>query len=149
MQIFSSLFYALHCFFVGAAVGGIVSCFDLIRVLIFYILEKNNGTKNQKVLTASILFVVAIICSVFSWEGWLSILPVFATLVFIISLAISRLLVIKFATLLTGLCSFSYLWLSGSKFGAYIELIPVCFALIGIVLTICNHLKNKKKASLD
>lgn len=145
MQIFSSLFYGLHCFFVGAVVGGIVTIFDLMRVAIFYVLEKVHGTQKQKIISASVLFVVAIVCSIFSWEGWFSALPLAATLIFIVTLAISRLLVIKCATFLSGACSVVYLSLSGSKFGAIVELIPVALALIGICLSVAKILKEKHK----
>ncbi len=145
VQIFSSLFYGLHCFFMGAVVGGIVTIFDILRVVIFYILEKVGGTQKQKIFSASILFVIAIICSACSWEGWFSALPLAGALIFIVALAISRLLLIKCATLISGMCSATYLFLSNSRFGALVELIPVVLALVGIGISVAKMVKEKRK----
>lgn len=146
VQILSSLFYCLHCFFVRAIVGGIVTIFDLIRVVIFYILEKTNSPQKEKIITASLLLVVASICSIFSWEDWYSVLPFVSTILYIISLGISKLLFIKFASLISASCSAFYLLLSGSYFGAICECLPFGLALIGIIVEIVNVIKmNKRK----
>lgn len=144
VQIFSSLLYSLHCFFMHAYAGGIVSVFDMIRVLLFYVIERHNGGKKEKIITACILFCVAIVCAISTWQNWFSILPFVGTAFFIVSLGISNLTLIKLSTLLCATTSCVYLKLVGSNLGALFELFAVFIALLGLIFTMVQTRQRKK-----
>lgn len=147
IQIISSVLYATSLCLLFAWVGFIVSVFDTIRVFIFYIIEKRNGGKKAKIITSCILFCICIICAIFTWEALYSILPLLGSVVFIISLAISRLLIIKFATLFVATTSTLYLLLLGSYLGAFFECIAIIIGLVGVIKALIN-LKQHKETTL-
>ena len=148
IQCVSSLLYLFYMLLMKAWVGAVVSFFDCVRVGIFYFIEKAGGSQKSKIWVASGLFVLAIVCAVFTWEGWYSVLPLTGTLTYIITLGISNLLIIKCATVFTAGCSVAYLVFAGSTFGVVCETSALVLALIGVVLAIIN-LKRKRQISVD
>ena len=143
IQILSSCFYWANCFFLKAWVGGIVALLDTTRIIIFYLIEKFNGTQNQKIITGVVLLIVGIVASIFTWGGWYSIFPLLGTVVFVISLAISNLMFIKFATIFGSITATIYLGLIGSPIGAVMQSLTAVMGMIGLIIDV---VKNRKKA---
>ncbi len=145
IQIAGSGTYATYCFLMGAISGGIMSVMDTLRVVIFYIIEKFNGTQKTKNIFGVILLAVGIVGTVNNWGGWFSIFPPLGSVTYVLSLIISNLMFIKFSTLFNAICSSAYMFFAGAKVGAITELIAVVIALAGFVKAIVNKVKTKKE----
>ena len=146
LQIVSSCLYWTNCFLLRAWVGGILSLLDTIRIIIFYIIERLDGKHYQKVITGFVLLIVGVVTSIFTWGGWYSIFPLLGTIVFVISLAISNLVLIKFATIFGAVTSTIYLALIGSPISAVFESMAVVIGLFAFVRDLIIERKIKKKA---
>ena len=146
MQIAGSGLYAFYCFFMGAFAGGIMSVMDTLRVVLFYIIEKLNGSQKTKNISGIILLMIGITGTILTWESWISIIPPFGSTLYVISLVVSNLLFIQFSTFFNTVCSSTYLFLSGSTVGAISELIAVVISFSGLLKAIVGHFKEKKSA---
>lgn len=143
VQILSSGLYCTHCFLLKAWVGAIISLLDVTRIVIFYIIEKLNGTQKHKIIAGVVLLIIGIIASICTWGAWYSIFPLLGTIVYVSCLAISNLTLIKFATIFGAGCSVIYLALIGSHFGAILETMAVLIGLVALVVGKIKLAKNK------
>ncbi len=144
-QIVSGAMYVLSLYFLSAMVALIVAVFDIFRLVIFYIIELKNGNNKSKLIAGLFLFIVCIICSIFSWNGWYSILPITGSFLILISLTISNFLIMKIATLISSIFSTIYLALNGSYIASIIESSAIIFSIIGVIWAIIISIKNFKK----
>lgn len=109
----------------------------LIRNFIFLIDEKKNG-KSDKISKKDIGILVLIyiacgICAAFTFEGFLSLFSIFATMVYTYSVWQKNIKVYKFAGILVSVCWIVYNLYVKSVFGVILESALLICTIIGCI----------------
>ena len=83
-----------------------------------------------------------IVSTVLTWQGAISLLPMFSMLVYLTGMIFTNLIFVKSGAMIRNLLNACYMFAIASYVGASLELCLMVCAIMGIVLTIKN---NKKK----
>ena len=75
MQFFSNLFFTLHYLVLGAATGLLLNGMGTVRLVLLSLINKKWARSNAAMW---ILMAVMVLCTVITWNGWLSLLPAIA-----------------------------------------------------------------------
>lgn len=129
------------------AYSGLAMCIlALIRNIIFLIDEKKNGKsdKIQKkdVFILIILYAIAIVSAVFTYEGVLSLLSVVGTMLYTYSVWQKKTIIYKFMGIPVGIAWIIYNVYIMSIFGIILESVLLISSIIGYIL----ELKEIKKS---
>jgi len=135
----------LGCIFIASAylllsayTGMAMALIAITRNIIFLIDEKKNGkseTINKKDIVILLsLYLIIIIVTIPFYNGFLSLLSVFATFVFTFAVWQKKIIVYKFLGMPISLLWLSYNIFILSLFGIVLESIIVIFAAIGFIL---------------
>lgn len=143
---FMSLIANVLAYVLLNAYTGLAMCVvALFRNIYFLIDEKKNGiseTIGKKDIIVLIILIIAIIIStVFTYEGFLSLLSVFATTIYTYSVWQKKTLVYKFCGIPVGILWILYNLYIKSIFGVILESILLVSSIGGYIL----ELKNKSK----
>ena len=106
--------------------------------------EKINASHKYTIITCAIVFVADVFAIAFTWTEALSLLPLSASIVFLLSLSFRGVLITKIGTLYTNTAYIIYLSLIGSYVAIACQCILLCGAIIGLVSTI-KDMKTKKQ----
>ena len=132
--IFLSAWSGLAMVFVG-----------IIRNLIFMIDEKKNGKSDRitkkDIIILIVLYIIAIISAIYTYEGFWSLMSVFATMLFTYSVWQKKTKIYKILGIPVGLVWIIYNIYIVSLFGIILESLLLISAVIGIV----RENKEKKK----
>lgn len=139
-QIFANIFYGLQYLTLGLFSAGLMSCVSLIRCLIFFYFEKKRGIITP-IYWLIILTIVPIIISCFTFTGWISLIPIIATILY--TYAIWQKNLTRFRVIVS---SSSIGWIFYNFVGgAYVSLIGGIFEFIsGIIAIIRFDIFGKK-----
>ena len=148
IQMFASLLYLMSYLFVlninsAALVGAITASFEIIRLVVFYFLEKNEKYNTRQVnLIAMISFsIILTICTVITWGGWISIFPLISAVLVSLALGNKNVLIIKIAFIIQAALITTYLLLLSLWINAASQVFVFVFGLVGLFMFIR---KNKK-----
>lgn len=144
---FMSLIANVLAYVLLNAYTGLAMCVvALFRNIYFLIDEKKNGiseTIGKKDIIVLIILIIAIIIStVFTYEGFLSLLSVFATTIYTYSVWQKKTLVYKFCGIPVGILWILYNLYIKSIFGVILESILLVSSIGGYILELTN--KSKK-----
>ncbi len=135
----------LEYLFISAWSGFAVCVFALIRNIYFIIDEKKNGKrdKNSKkdVIALMVLYIIIAILAYITYEGPLSLLSVFGTMIFTYSVWQKKTIVYKFCGIPVGIMWISYNVYVMSLFGIILEAALLVASTTGFFL----ELKKKKE----
>ena len=123
-------------FCLAAYSGLAMTCVSVIRNSIFFVQAKNGKTdKITKVDWAilTVLFTIAIVSAVFTYQGFLSLMSVFATLIYTYSVWQKNTKVYKYLGIPTSICWIIYDIYITSWFGMLLESALMISAIIGII----------------
>ncbi len=123
-------------FCLAAYSGLAMTCISMIRNGIFFVQEKHGKTdKITKVDWAIllVLYTIAIVSAVFTYQGFLSLMSVFATLIYTYSVWQKNTKVYKYLGIPTSICWIIYDIYITSWFGMILESALMISAIIGIV----------------
>lgn len=138
VQSFNCFFEAIYDFIISAYTGAILSVINFIRTFIFINKEKFN-----RVLYLLILFIfetIIISNCIFTWAGWISLLPTLGSIIRTFCLWQSDMKLVRISGITTGLLYGSYYIYYQSWFmvlGDFILLI------VGIYTVWKNDIKTK------
>lgn len=133
---------ALSHFFLGAYSGLAMQFVSIIRNIVFLI-DENTNNDNEKTTTKDIiilvlLYIVSIIFAIFTYNGFLSLMPVFATMVYTYSVWQKNTKVYKLLGVLVSILWLIYDIYIFSVFAIVLESILLISVIIGL-------LKEEKK----
>ena len=123
-------------FCLAAYSGLAMTCVSVIRNSIFFVQEKHGKTdKITKVDWAilTVLFTIAIVSAYFTFDGFLSLMSVFATLIYTYSVWQKSTNVYKYLGIPTSICWIIYDIYITSWFGMLLESALMISAIIGII----------------
>lgn len=123
------------------AYTGLAMCIiALLRNTIFLIDEKKNGKteKNNKkdIAILVILYTLSIISAIFTYDGFLSLLSVFATMLYTYSVWQKKTKIYKLLGIPIGILWTLYNFSIGSIFGVILEMALLVSSMIGYILEV-------------
>ena len=151
IQLFSSSLYLLNFLFVfsSAKSGAITATFEILRLISFYFIEKNDkfNTRKNNLIAMSIFCVILTACSVFAWSGWICILPLIGTIIVSIALGCKNLVFIKFSFIVQSVLITIYLAILSLWINAASQAFVSVLGIVGLVTLIMNLKKTKVNSS--
>jgi hypothetical protein len=151
IQMFASLLYLMSYLFVlninsAALIGAITATFEIVRLLVFYFLEKNEKFNTRKInLIAMISFsIILIVCTILNWAGWISILPLISAILVSLALGNKNVLIIKIAFIIQAALITTYLLLLTLWINAASQIFVFIFGIIGLFIFIHKNKLNKQ-----
>ncbi|MGN1330797.1 MAG: YgjV family protein [Clostridia bacterium] len=130
------------------AYSGLAMCaLALVRNIIFIVDENKNG-KREKITKKDIailiiLYAIAIISAVFTYEGFLSLFSIFATMLYTYSVWQKKTRVYKFLGIPIGILWMLYNFYIKSIFGVILEAILFICSVTGYILEVRKRKKEK------
>lgn len=130
------------------AYSGLAMCaLALVRNIIFIVDENKNG-KREKITKKDIailiiLYAIAIISAVFTYEGFLSLFSIFATMLYTYSVWQKKTRVYKFLGIPIGILWMLYNFYIKSIFGVILEAILFICSVTGYILEVRKSKKEK------
>ena len=132
----------------GAYTGLAMCIVALIRNIIFLVDEKKNGKRekiNRKdIIILIVLYIISIISAVFTYDGFLSLLSVFATMLYTYSVWQKKTSIYKLLGIPIGILWILYNIYVKSIFGVILEAILLICSTIGYVLEKKGIIKEKE-----
>ena len=148
IQIFASILYMLSYLFVltinpVALVGAVTAGFEILRLVVFFIIEKHNrwNTRGINLIVMFVFSAALTICTIFAWSGWISIFPLISAIMVSVALGNKNVVIIKIAFILQALLITLYLFLLTLWINAISQIFVFIFGVIGLVTYL-----NKNKA---
>ena len=143
--LFSDILFASHYFLLdGGLTGAATILVDVVYLIIMYLLEKYNKTKFN-LLTTIIAMIVTIALSIVTWQGAISLMPMFSMLIYLTTMIFTNVIIVKSGALCRNLINIIYMFLIQSFFGGGLEIVLMLSAIIGIVINYKNSKKDNNK----
>lgn len=144
IQIFACVLYFSHYFLLGVILGGCFAIIEMLRLIAFYVIDKNKKINTTKINTlVSIIFaIIFIITSLITWNAWFCIMPLVASVIVSLALGRKNVIVIKVAFLIQSVLITTYLFLISSTVGAISQIVVFIGSCIGIATML---VKQRKK----
>ena len=129
------------------AYSGLAMCIvALIRNIIFLVDEKKNGKRDtntkKDVVILVILYIISIASAVFTYDGFLSLLSVFATMLYTYSVWQKKTNIYKLLGMPIGVLWILYNIYVQSLFGVILEAILLVCSMTGYILEMRNNRKE-------
>ena len=130
-----------------SAYSGLAMCIvALIRNIIFLVYEKKNGKRDtntkKDVVILVILYIISIASAVFTYDGFLSLLSVFATMLYTYSVWQKKTNIYKLLGMPIGVLWILYNIYVQSLFGVILEAILLVCSMTGYILEMRNNRKE-------
>lgn len=130
------------------AYSGLAMCaLALVRNIIFIVDENKNGKREKitkkDIAVLIILYAIAIISAVFTYEGFLSLFSIFATMLYTYSVWQKKTRVYKFLGIPIGILWMLYNFYIKSIFGVILEAILFICSVTGYILEVRKSKKEK------
>ena len=140
----SDVIFASHYLCLGGLTGAITIFIDATYLVVMFIMEKFNKTNYNLIptITAMILMVVS---TILTWQGALSLLPMFSMLIYLVGMIFTNLIFVKFGAMIRNIFNACYMFAISSYIGASLELCLMICAIVGIILTIKNNKKSNQE----
>lgn len=143
INFLSLISYSIAYILLNACTGLAMSIVAMIRNIIFIFDEKKNGKSNhierKDIVILIALYSISIFSAIITYNGFFSLLSVFATMVYTYSVWQKKTKVYKVLGIPTGILWISYNIYIKSIFGIILETILLICSLTGFII------ENKKK----
>ena len=139
--LLSNILFATHYICLGAITGGFLLYLDVVFLIVMLTLEKFNKQKYSIVAVIATM-IGTVIITIFTWNGAISLLPMFSMLVYLIGMIFKNIVLVKCGAVLRNLLNIIYMVIITSYIGASLE---VCLMISGIVGAVLSFRKNKLK----
>jgi len=140
--ILSNMFFCTHYFLLGAYTGGGIVALDIIFLIINYILFRKDKMKYSWIVGV-VFSVASIIIMIFTWESWISLLPMIGMATYFVGMGIQKMYVSKICGGVRNLANVIYLFLITSYVGGGLEIALLISAIVGIILS-CKKPKQEE-----
>lgn len=130
--LLSTVLFAIHYMCLGGWTGASIGLLELVFLILLYILEINHKTNLNPYLSV-ITIILTITLSIITWDGWISLLPMLAMSIYLISMIFKNVIIVKSGTFVRLVLNGIYMLLLKSYFGAGLTLVILIFTIIGIV----------------
>lgn len=138
---FSDAFFATHYFFLDKGLTGAVVVFIDLAYLVTVALFQHFKKENFILPSTLIAICGVVVATIFTWQGAISLLPLFSMLVYLVGMIFKNTIIVKGGACIRNALNIAYMLLITSWLGAGLECCLLISAIVGIVL----DLKRKKK----
>lgn len=152
IQMFASLLYLMSYLFVldvnaAALVGAITAGFEIIRLIVFYFLEKKEkfNTKTINLIAMISFSIILTVCTIIAWGGWISIFPLISAVIVSLALGNKNVLIIKIAFIIQAALITTYLLLLSLWINAASQIFVFVFGIVGLISFIKKSQVNNKQ----
>ena len=142
--IISGVLFSTHYICLGAYTGAAIGIIEIVFLLVMYVLELKGKTK-YNVLCSVITICLTVVMSSLTWDTWLSLLPMFAMVVYLIAMLFANVIIVKSGTFIRLALNGLYMFLLKSYFGAALSVVILVCTIIGII----KDFKEKNKVEID
>lgn len=126
----TNAFWVVHFFMIGAHAGAVLNFIGIPREFVFY----HNDKKWAKNIFWPILFVlITITSSLISWEGYITLLPCFGSVLAVIAFAVKSVKLTRFLNIPANTLWLIYVLITRSYGGALANIIILTSIFIAIV----------------
>ena len=108
--LLSTILFSIHYACLGGWTGAVVGIVELLFLIPMLILESKKITKYNLLIT-SITIVITVILTSITWQGFISLLPMFAMIIYYLSMMFSNIIIIKCGTFLRVALNAIYMFL--------------------------------------
>lgn len=140
IQLFASILYFLNYAVVipiipSATIGAITAVFELIRIVVFSFIDKNEKYNTKKInLIASMSFcVVLTVCTIFAWSGWHSLCPLIGAILVSLALGNKNMVFVKLSYIIQSLLIITYLSFMHLWVNALTQCVVFVFGIVGLI----------------
>ena len=152
IQMFASMLYLSSYLFVltinpVALVGAITAGFEILRLVVFFVIEKNDrwNTRNVNLIAMFVFSILLTLCTIFAWSGWISILPLLSAIMVSFALGNKNVVIIKIAFIVQSVLITTYLFLLALWINAISQVFVFIFGVIGLFVYMSrNSVKYQK-----
>ena len=149
VQMFATMLYLANYLFVitinpAAKIGAITAGFEILRLIIFYFIDKSEkyNTRKFNIIAAISFSVILTLCTIVAWSGWYSILPLISAILVSLALGNKDVKLIKIAFIFQAACITTYLFLLGLWPNALTQIFVFVFGIVGLITYILNSKKQ-------
>lgn len=136
----STIFFAIHYICLGGWTGASIAFVEIVYLILMYLLEIKNKTKLAPYLSIGTI-LITITLSILTWNGWISLLPMFAMTIYLTAMMFSNVIIVKTGTFIRLTLNGIYMLLLQSYFGAGLTIVLLIYTIVGIV----RDYKSKKE----
>ena len=130
--ILSTILFACHYLCLAGWTGAAISFVELVFLILMYLLELKDKVKYSKYLSIGTI-IITVILSIVTWGGWISILPMFAMVIYLTTMMFKNLVIVKSGIFIRLIMNGIYMLLLKSYFGAGLTLVILTFNIVGII----------------
>jgi len=141
VQLFASALYLSSLLFVIALnpnsfIGVLTSVCEFIRAVCFYFLERSEiyNTKKNNLLLAIGFCLLMCVCTIFSWQSAISLLPFISAILVSFALGIKNFLLLKITYLTQSIFMTVYFFLLNLPLNAYSQMLIAFFGLFSLLI---------------
>lgn len=145
VQIISSIFFIAQYFLLGSYIGGIVATLEMIRIVVFYFIDKYRNTPKLRFIASASFIVLGLISATFTWANWYSIFPLLGLIAVTVCLGFNNLIALKISCIFSAICASFYLYLLSSIFGMFTQIFIIIVGVTGLIIYILKNKKNIKE----
>ncbi len=141
LKTLGSLMFVIQYVLLGAYTGAAMDIIGIIRNVTFIFLVKKGKSTTVGIIIFSIITVAL---GVFSWEGYISILAIFAKTITTVAYGIKNARIIRMFNLPSSACWLVYNLISFSLAGVLNEVFVLCSIAVAEIRLALKNKKNKK-----
>ena len=130
LKFISDVLWGTHYFMLGAYSGGVLNVINMGREVIFQL--KTSKKWAQTPIWAVVFIVINLTSTIFSWQGWQSLLPAVGASIAVVGLWCAKPLTIRLFSLPSTTCWLIYAILSGTVSGIICNIIQLTAIFVGL-----------------
>lgn len=132
----------------AALVGAITAGFEMVRLIVFYVIEKHEkfNTKTINLIAMITCSIILTVCTIVAWGTWISIFPLISAIIVSLALGSKNIIVIKIAFIIQAAFITTYLLLLSLWINAASQVFVFAFGIVGLITYLKKNKKNKTQA---
>lgn len=144
--ILSTILFVSHYICLGGWTGAVIGTVDLVFLILMYILELKNKQKYNPYLSVATI-IITILLSIITWDGWVSLLPMVAMIVYLFGMMFTNVIFVKSGAFVRLVLNGLYMFMLKSYFGAGLSIVILAFTVAGIIND-CKRNKQEQTANI-
>lgn len=143
----STILLAVHYMCLNAWTGAVIACVELVFLILMYIIEIKSKLQYTIYLCLGTILVI-IILSIITWDTWISVLPMMAIIIYLISMIFKNVIIVKSSVFIRIFLNGIYMLLLKSYFGAGLSILILVFTIVGLVKDV-KRVKNFNQQKIN
>ncbi|MBR5871027.1 MAG: YgjV family protein [Clostridia bacterium] len=146
LKFVSDVLWGVHYFMLGAYSGAVLNGINMGREVIFQL--KTSKKWAQTPIWAVVFIVINLTSTIFSWQGWQSLLPAVGASIAVVGLWCAKPMTIRLFSLPSTTCWLIYAIMSGTVSGIICNVIQLTAIFVGLFRDIKERKNAEKKEAV-